>query len=109
MFFQENIFIISIIKKDTFTVEYVDAALRYYIPTLARRNQCFPRKLENLRAVVAVFVTAYNRFSIQKNAIVSDIYVTLSLFLSLSSISFNSLFGHFPLLLLTFGKEQIIL
>lgn len=53
-------------KKDTFTVEGVNADLRHYIPTLARRSRCFPRKLENLQAVVAVFVVAYNRFGIQK-------------------------------------------
>ena len=35
-------------KSDTFTVESVNADLRHYIPTLARRSRCFPRKLENL-------------------------------------------------------------
>lgn len=49
-------------KKDTYTVEGVNADLRHYIPTLARRSRCFPRKLENLRAVLNVFVRAYNRF-----------------------------------------------
>lgn len=53
-------------KNDTFTVEGVNADLRHYIPTLARRSRCFPRKLENLQAVLAVFVEAYNRFGIQK-------------------------------------------
>lgn len=32
-------------KKDTYTGEGVNADLPYYIPTLARRNRCFPRKL----------------------------------------------------------------
>lgn len=54
-------------KKDTFTVEGVNADLRHYIPTLARRSRCFPRKLENLQAVLAVFVQAYNRFGLQKD------------------------------------------
>lgn len=54
-------------KNDTFTVEGVNADLRHYIPTLARRSRCFPRKLENLRAVFAVFVQAYNRFGLQKD------------------------------------------
>lgn len=54
-------------KKDTFTVEGVNADLRHYIPTLARRSRCFPRKLENLQAVLAVFVSAYNRFGFQKS------------------------------------------
>ena len=53
-------------KKDTFTVEGVNADLRHSIPTLARRSRCFPRKLENLQAVLAVFVQAYNRFGRQK-------------------------------------------
>ena len=47
-------------KNDTFTVEGSNADLRHYIPTLARRSRCFPRKLENLQAVLAVFVRAYN-------------------------------------------------
>lgn len=49
-------------KNDTFTGEGVNADLRHGIPTLARRSRCFPRKLENLQAVLAVFVQAYNRF-----------------------------------------------
>lgn len=53
-------------KKDTFTVESVNADLRHYIPTLARRSRCFPRKLDNLQAVLDVFVKAYNRFGSQK-------------------------------------------
>ena len=53
-------------KKDTFTVEGVNADLRHYIPTLARRSRCFPRKLENLQAVLSVLVQAYNRFGRQK-------------------------------------------
>ena len=53
-------------KRDTFTVEGVNADLRHYIPTLARRSRCFPRKLENLQAVVSVFVRAYNKFGLAK-------------------------------------------
>lgn len=53
-------------KNDTFTVEGVNADLRHYIPMLARRSRCFPRKLENLQEVLAVFVNAYNRFGLQK-------------------------------------------
>ena len=54
-------------KNDTFTVEGVNADLRHYIPTLARRSRCFPRKLENLQDVLAAFVWAYNRFGFQKH------------------------------------------
>ena len=53
-------------KNDTLTVEGVNADLRHYIPTLARRSRCFSRKLENLQAAFTVFVTAYNRFGLQK-------------------------------------------
>jgi IS1 family transposase len=49
-------------KSNTFTVEGVNADLRHYIPILARRSRCFPRKLETLQAVLEVFVEAYNRF-----------------------------------------------
>lgn len=53
-------------KRDTFTVEGVNADLRHYIPCLKRRSRCFPRKLENLQAVLSVFVCAYNRFGSAK-------------------------------------------
>jgi len=53
-------------KSDTFTVEGVNADLRHYIPVLVRRSRCFCRKLETLRAVIEVFVDAYNRFAIAK-------------------------------------------
>lgn len=53
-------------KSDTFTVEGINADLRHYIPILARKSRCFPRSLETLRAVVHVFVCAYNLFGIAK-------------------------------------------
>ena len=49
-------------KSDTFTVEGVNADLRHYIPILARKSRCFARSLDTLKAVVSVFVEAYNRF-----------------------------------------------
>ena len=49
-------------KSNTFTVEGVNADLRHYIPLLARKSRCFSRKLETLRAVIEVFVDAYNQF-----------------------------------------------
>lgn len=55
-------------KSDTFTVEGVNADLRHYIPILARRSRCFARTLETFRAVVEVFVDAYNRFGAAKYA-----------------------------------------
>jgi IS1 family transposase len=53
-------------KRDTHTVESVNADLRHYIPILARRSRCFPRKLENLKAVLILFVAAYNKFGVMK-------------------------------------------
>ena len=55
-------------KSDTFTVEGVNADLRHYIPLLARRSRCFARTLDTLRAVLEVFVDAYNRFGAAKHA-----------------------------------------
>ena len=53
-------------KSDTYTVESVNADLRHYIPILARRSRCFARSLETLRAVLEVFIEAYNRFGAAK-------------------------------------------
>ena len=53
-------------KNDTYTVEGVNADLRHYIPILARRSRCFARKLETLRAVLEVFIDAYNEFGMAK-------------------------------------------
>ena len=53
-------------KSDTFTVESINADLRHYIPILRRKSRCFPRKLETLRAVLELFVQAYNDFGIAK-------------------------------------------
>lgn len=53
-------------KKDTFTIEGVNADFRHYIPCLRRRSRCFPRKLENLQAILSVFLYAYNRFGLEK-------------------------------------------
>ena len=55
-------------KSDTFTVEGVNVDLRHYIPLLARRSRCFARTLETFRAVMAVFVVAYNQFGLAKYA-----------------------------------------
>jgi hypothetical protein len=53
-------------KSDTHNVESVNADLRHYIPVLARKSRCFPRKLETLYAVLSVFVKAYNAFGVAK-------------------------------------------
>lgn len=49
-------------KKDTHNIESVNADLRDYIPGLRRRSRCFFRSLETMRAVLFVFVNAYNKF-----------------------------------------------
>jgi IS1 family transposase len=54
-------------KNDTFTVEGVNADLRHYVPLLARRSRCFPRSIDTLRAVLEVFVDAYNKFGEAKS------------------------------------------
>ena len=49
-------------KSDTHFIESVNADIRHYIPLFARKSRCFPRKIENTEAVIAVFVDAYNKF-----------------------------------------------
>ena len=49
-------------KSDTHTVESINADIRHYIPIFARRSRCFARSLETMRAVLEVFVVAYNKF-----------------------------------------------
>lgn len=49
-------------KKHTHNVESVNSDLRHYIPGLRRRSRCFYRSLETLRAVLSIFVNAYNKF-----------------------------------------------
>ena len=54
-------------KSDTHNVEGSNADLRHYIAGLRRRSRCFFRNLETLRAVLWVFVNAYNKFGQWKN------------------------------------------
>jgi len=49
-------------KKDTHIIESINADLRHYIAGLARRSRCFFRSLDTLRAVLEVFIEAYNKF-----------------------------------------------
>lgn len=82
-------------KKDTFTVKGVNADLRHYIPMLARRSRCFPRKLETLYAVVEVFVAALIVLVLPNTTTASVIQRAKSLLLSL--ISFNRALWPLPL------------
>ena len=49
-------------KSDTHNIESSNSDLRHYVPGLARRNRCFYRSLETQRAVLAVFIDAYNKY-----------------------------------------------
>ncbi len=82
-------------KKDTFTVEGVNADLRHYIPVLARRSRCFPRKLETLYAVVEVFVAVLIVLVLPNTTTASVIQRAKSPLLSL--ISFNRALWPLPL------------
>jgi IS1 family transposase len=53
-------------KKHTHNVESINSDIRHYIPLFRRRSKCFPRSLETLKAVLYVFVEAYNKFGIAK-------------------------------------------
>ena len=55
-------------KNDTYTVEGTNADLRHYIAGLRRKSRCFFRKLETLKAVLYIFINAYNKFGEAKRA-----------------------------------------
>ena len=50
-------------KSQTYTVEGVNSDLRHYIPPLRRRSKCFFRSLETAKAVLKIFVNAFNLFA----------------------------------------------
>jgi len=54
-------------KSDTHNAESINADLRHYIPGLARRNRCFYRSIETKRAVLALFIDAYNKYGEAKS------------------------------------------
>ena len=54
-------------KCDTHIVEGINTDLRHYISGLARRSRCFFRSLETLRAVLEVFIDAYNKYGHAKH------------------------------------------
>lgn len=53
-------------KSDTHNVESINSDLRTYIPGLKRKSKCFYRIDETLKAVLAVFIDAYNKFGEKK-------------------------------------------
>ena len=54
-------------KRDTHIIESINADLRHYISGLARRSRCFYRSLDTLRAVLEVFIDAYNKYGEAKS------------------------------------------
>jgi IS1 family transposase len=53
-------------KSDTHNIEGSNADIRHYIAGLRRRSRCFFRKMETLKAVLSIFVHAYNKFGAAK-------------------------------------------
>ena len=49
-------------KSHTFIVEGVNSDIRKYIAALQRRSKCFFRSLKTFKAVLRVFVYAYDKF-----------------------------------------------
>ena len=48
-------------KSDTHVIESVNADVRHYIAGLRRKSRCFFRKIETLKAVLLLFINAYNK------------------------------------------------
>ena len=55
-------------KRDTYAVEADNAELRHYLARLARRSRCFSRCIKALRNAVKLFVFAFNRRQLFKQA-----------------------------------------
>ena len=49
-------------KADTHIIEGSNADIRHYIAGLRRKSRCFFRSIETLRAVLSLFIDAYNQF-----------------------------------------------
>ncbi len=53
-------------KSDTHTIEGSNADIRHYIAGLQRKSRCFFRRVETLKAVLSIFIHAYNKFGAAK-------------------------------------------
>ena len=53
-------------KKETYSVEAVNADLRHYLKRLARKSRCFSRRLDALYKNIHLFVYYYNQRQIMK-------------------------------------------
>jgi len=53
-------------KKETYSVEAVNADLRHYLKRLARKSRCFSRRLEALARNLRLFTHCYNQRQLMK-------------------------------------------
>jgi IS1 family transposase len=53
-------------KKETYSVEAVNADLRHYLKRLARKSRCFSRNIEALRQEIRLFNFCYNQRQIKQ-------------------------------------------
>lgn len=53
-------------KKETYSVEAVNADLRHYLKRLARRSRCFSRRLDALLKNLRLFAYCYNQRQLRK-------------------------------------------
>lgn len=53
-------------KKETYSVEAVNADLRHYLKRLARRSRSFSRTMQALKKNIRLFVYCYNQRQIMK-------------------------------------------
>ena len=67
-------------KSQTYTVEGINSDLRQYIPPLRRKSKCFFRSIDTAKAVLKIFVNAFNNFALNK-----FLYPSLKSAFSLSS------------------------
>jgi IS1 family transposase len=54
-------------KKETYSVEAVNADLRHYLKRLARKSRCFSRRLQALLDSLKLFVYCYNHRQLAKH------------------------------------------
>ena len=53
-------------KKETYSVEAVNADLRHYLKRLARKSRCFSRRLDALQKNLSLFAYCYNQRQLMK-------------------------------------------
>jgi Transposase and inactivated derivatives, IS1 family len=55
-------------KRDTHIIESTNSDIRHYIAGMRRRSRCFFRSAETLKAVLTIFIDAYNQFGAAKHS-----------------------------------------